>query len=181
MWPTRRCNWTCTFTIPFRVALDTPSSPLATLAKSCNRRWPCLRNVPRILRHYHNQYLKDRLDRHLGTELLRYALNGTLPAEKPAAVQADLLKNLRRLLELEGFKCLGPQGVGASVVPLLVSKGAQQVAVGVRPALLEPAWTGHSLEVWPGASRPELLNEYILGRNLPDEHQMVRARILSAG
>lgn len=138
----------------------------------------CDQSCESCLRHYHNQYLKDRLDRHLGAELLQYALNGTPPAEKSAAAQAELLKNLRRLLELEGFKCAGPQAVGVSVVPLVVSKGAKQVAVGVRPALLEPGWTGHSALLLPVGSRPELLNEYILGRNLPDEHQIVRARVL---
>ncbi|WP_210215123.1 DUF1998 domain-containing protein, partial [Mesorhizobium sp. M4B.F.Ca.ET.089.01.1.1] len=37
----------------------------------------CEQSCESCLRHYHNQYLKERLDRNLGAELLRYALDGT--------------------------------------------------------------------------------------------------------
>lgn len=137
----------------------------------------CEQSCESCLRHYHNQFLKDRLDRGLGAELLRYALNGTLPKEKPASEQTHRLKNLQRLLELEGFVCAASVPEGQVIVPLMVSKGGKRVPVGIRPALLETQWQGHSLTAL-SALNPELLNEFILGRNLPDEHQLVRSKVL---
>lgn len=136
----------------------------------------CEQSCESCLRHYHNQFLKDRLDRKLAAELLRYALDGTLPTEKTAPEQAHLLRDLQRLLELEGFDCAGLLRDGTVTVPLMVASGGRRVPVGVRPALLDPQWSGHSLEQLQSL-RPELLNEFILGRNLPDEHQLVRARV----
>lgn len=141
----------------------------------------CEQSCESCLRHYHNQYLKDRLDRNLAAELLRYALDGTLPKEKGASEHANLLKNLGRMLELEGLFCSGPVNVGGVAVPLVVTNGKRQVLVAIRPALLEPEWGGHSLAQLPLSTPPVLLNEFVLGRNLPDEHQLVRGKILGAG
>src|SRR5262249_1827478 len=42
---------------------------------------PCDRSCESCLRHYHNQHLRERLDRHVGAQLLRYALHGEIPPE----------------------------------------------------------------------------------------------------
>ncbi|WP_224543693.1 DEAD/DEAH box helicase [Mesorhizobium sp. CA16] len=141
----------------------------------------CEHSCQSCLRHYHNQYLKDRLDRNLGAELLRYALDGTLPQEKTSLAQARLLLNLQRLLELEGFSCAGPTEMQGVTVPLAVTSAKHQVAVGLRPALLTPEWQGHSLCNLPSTTTSVVLNEFVLGRNLPDEHQMVRNAVLYGG
>lgn len=138
----------------------------------------CEQSCESCLRHYHNQYLKERLDRNLGAELLRYALDGTLPKEKAPAAQANLLRNLQRLLELEGFACTGPVEIQGVTVPLGVASSNQQVAVGLRPALLTPEWQGHSFSNLSPTTASVVLNEFVLGRNLPDEHQMVRNAVL---
>lgn len=138
----------------------------------------CDHSCESCLRHYHNQYLKERLDRHLGADLLQYALDGTLPHEKTPAEQAGLMRELRRLLELEGITCQGPVAKDGVTVPLLVSSRGHQVAVGLRPALLSPAWRGHSFDRLDGGTSAMVLNEFILGRNLPDEHQEVRRAVL---
>ncbi|RVA33360.1 DUF1998 domain-containing protein, partial [Mesorhizobium sp. M7A.F.Ca.US.001.01.1.1] len=147
-----------------------------TLLEECPAR--CEQSCESCLRHYHNQYLKERLDRNLGAELLRYALDGTLPKEKAPAAQANLLRNLQRLLELEGLECKGPAEIHGVAVPLVVEHGGRQVAVGLRPALLAPDWQGHSFGQLPATTSTVALNEFILGRNLPDEHQMVRNAVL---
>lgn len=64
--------------------------------------------------------------------------NGTLPEEKAPAAQANLLRNLQRLLELEGFECRGLAAIHGIAVPLVVSHQGRQVTVGLRPALLTP-------------------------------------------
>ncbi|MGX9147282.1 DEAD/DEAH box helicase [Mesorhizobium sp. 128a] len=138
----------------------------------------CEASCESCLRHYHNQYIKDRLDRNLGAELLRYALDDTLPEEKAPEAQATLLRNLRRLLELESFDCSSPENVQGVTVPLVVRHLDRQVAVGLRPALLAPEWQDHSFGGLKAGTATIVLNEFILGRNLPDEHQMVRKAVL---
>ncbi|MER8774275.1 DEAD/DEAH box helicase [Mesorhizobium sp. M0977] len=138
----------------------------------------CEASCESCLRHYHNQYLKDRLDRNLGAELLRYALDGTLPEEKAPEAQANLLRNLRRLLELEGFNCESPATIDGTTVPFVVGHSDRQVLVGLRPALLTPTWRDHSFGRLQAGTSTVVLNEFILGRNLPDEHQMVRGVVL---
>ncbi|MCA0012899.1 DEAD/DEAH box helicase [Mesorhizobium sp. B292B1B] len=138
----------------------------------------CETSCESCLRHYHNQYLKDRLDRYLGAELLRYALDGTLPEEKTPEAQANLLRNLRRLLELEGFSCESPSTIDGTTVPLVVRHSDRRVIVGLRPALLTPAWRNHSFGRLQAGISTLVLNEFILGRNLPDEHQVVRGVVL---
>lgn len=148
-----------------------------TLLENCPAR--CEQSCESCLRHYHNQFLKDRLDRKLAAELLRYALYGTLPAEKTPAEQASLLKNLQRMLELEGVTCQGPMVKDGVVVPLIVTSGNRRAFVGIRPALFGPDWQGHSLAQLQTGQPPILLNEFVLVRNLPDEHQLLREKVLS--
>jgi hypothetical protein len=128
------------------------------------------------LRHYHNQHLKERLDRKLGVQLLRYAFFGQAPAEAPIQEQAQALSALRRLLELDGFTCQEGAQVNRINVPLLVSRDGRQVAVGTQSGLLDESWQGHSMGLLTGGQRPGgvILNEYVLKRNLPDKHQLVR-------
>ena len=136
----------------------------------------CDRSCEICLRHYHNQHLRDRFDRHVGAQLLRYALSGTLPAEQSATAQAASLSALRRLLELDGFSCKSLCNVGGLLVPLLVEKEGKQIAIGLQSGLLDRSWDKHTLS---GLARRsgvtgKILNEYILKRNLPDEHQLIR-------
>lgn len=93
----------------------------------------CDRSCESCLRHYHNQHLRDRLDRHVGAALLRYALLGEPPGEQSVAVQADALLPLKRLLELDGYRCksAGPQG---GAVPLVVQRGISASRLESNPA-----------------------------------------------
>jgi hypothetical protein len=137
----------------------------------------CDRSCETCLRHYHNQHLRDRFDRHVGAQLLRYALSGTLPAEQSAAAQAASLSALSRLLELDGFACQSVCDLDGVSVPLLVEKDGKRVAVGLRSGLLDGSWDKHTLNALSPRSgvTVKTLNEYILRRNLPDEHQFIRA------
>ena len=51
--------------------------------------------------------------------------------------------------------------------------------VGVQSGLLVEGWQGHSLKplIDSGRTRGIVLNDYILRRNLPDEHQLIRDTI----
>jgi ATP-dependent helicase YprA (DUF1998 family) len=137
----------------------------------------CDRSCESCLRHYHNQHLKDRLDRFVGAQLLRYALSGEIPPETPVATQAASLEGLARLLDLDGFRCTPVATVHGKAVPLLVQRGSNSVIVGTQSALVETNWNGHSLAglLSSGQARGRVLNDYILRRNLPDEHQLIRS------
>lgn len=136
----------------------------------------CDRSCETCLRHYHNQHLRDRFDRRIGAQLLDYAMKGTIPAEQPATSQADALSSLQRLLELDGFKCVAVSDMGNVSAPLVVERNGRRVAVGIKSGLLDDTWDKHTLLQAPlgNGVTAKLLNEYILRRNLPDEHQLIR-------
>jgi hypothetical protein len=117
--------------------------------------------------------MKDRLDRRLGADLLRYGLTGEVPGERPPEEQDQSLSALKRLLELDGFKCSSVVEFGPTVVPLLVEKGGRSVAVGIQPALTSADAQPHSIAALQ--IRPIVLNDYVLQRNLPDEHRLVKS------
>jgi ATP-dependent helicase YprA (DUF1998 family) len=136
----------------------------------------CDRSCESCLRHYHNQHLRDRLDRHVGAQLLRYALNGELPPEASIEAQVARMASLKRMLELDGFQCETLAAIQGVPVPLLIERAGRRIVVGVQSGILDADWRGHSLHrliessVVPG----RILNDFVLRRNLPDEHQLVR-------
>lgn len=137
----------------------------------------CDRSCESCLRHYHNQHLKNRLDRVLGAQILHYALTGEIPPEPDVPAQCAALAALKRLLDLDGFECEIDVAIGTVRVPLVVSRGKKQVAVGIKPCFVEGGQ--HSLETLNGDLRAVILNEYVLRQNLPDEHQLIRNMFLA--
>ena len=60
-------------------------------------------------------------------------------------------------------------------MPLLVEKDGGRIAIGIKSGLLDESWKDHSLEEAAARSIPiQILNDFILRRNLPDEHQLIR-------
>jgi len=135
----------------------------------------CTSSCQSCLRHYHNQHITGRLDRNLGAAILRYALFGSVPAEKSVLEQARLLAPLKRLLELDGCSCRTVETIDGIAVPLVVRRDDKEVLVGTRPGLVTTS--AHSLAETSNKRVVEVLNEYVLRQNLPDEHQLVRSRL----
>jgi ATP-dependent helicase YprA (DUF1998 family) len=135
----------------------------------------CTASCQSCLRHYHNQHITGRLDRNLGASILRYALFGTVPGEKSILEQVRLLSPLKRLLELDGCVCSTAETIDGVPVPLVVRRDGKEVLVFTRPGLV--ATNAHSLAATSKKRAVEVLNEYVLRQNLPDEHQLVRGHL----
>ena len=138
----------------------------------------CDKSCPDCLRHFHNQHLQHRLDRNLGAVLLRYVLTGEISYEQDVKAQTLSLKQLRRLLELDGYRCDGPTEVGGTQVPLAVrsENSEQRLLLGLRPSLIDPEHSSHSLD---GLRKTEgatvrILDEYRVKRDLPGVHKLLR-------
>jgi hypothetical protein len=145
-----------------------------TLLEKCPAQ--CDQSCEGCLRHYHNQHLKDRLDRFVGAQLLRYALSGQPPAEAPPEYQARNLAGLMRLLELDDFRCTAEAEVAGQRVPLNVERDGIERVIGTQSGLLAANGASHSLhDLFSRGVKGRVLNDYILRRNLPGEHQLVRA------
>ena len=56
-----------------------------------------------------------------------------------------------------------------------LEKNGERLAVGIKSGLLDQTWQGHSLQR-AGTSSIQIFNDFILRRNLPDEHQLIRER-----
>jgi hypothetical protein len=103
-------------------------------------------------------------------------MSGDIPEEAPLRTQATKLEELARLLELDGFRCTTMGFADGQTVPLLVERDGTSAVVGVQSALLSANWDGHSLHRLIGRRiAGRILNDYILRRNLPDEHQLIRS------
>jgi Domain of unknown function (DUF1998) len=138
-----------------------------TLLERCAAQ--CDQSCESCLRHY-------RLDRFVGAQLLRYALSGQPPAESPTEYQARNLAGLMRLLELDGFRCTAEADVAGQRVPLEVERDGVVRVIGTQSGLLAANGASHSLdELFSLGVRGRVLNDYILRRNPPGEHQVVWA------
>ncbi len=128
------------------------------------------------LRHFYNQYIEERLDRKLATELLSFALDGAVAEPSDLDSQADNLTGLARLLELGGYTCTRRKQINGIRVPLYVEAGERQVAVGVHSGLLSRDEIEHPLEALDGVEgiHVRILNQYIIKRNLPDAYQVIQ-------
>ena len=135
----------------------------------------CDNSCQDCLRHYYNQHVQERLDRHLASSLLRYALYAELPVIKETD-QSWLLDRLRRLLELDGAECVSEAPIEESVVPLLANKNGRRIAIGVRSALLDKNEFDHELFELDHLTNlnVRVLNQFILSKNLPDIHHEIR-------
>lgn len=136
----------------------------------------CERSCQSCLRHFFNQHLRDRLDRTLGATLLRYAMTDQIELEKNIEGQSQELRQLIRLLELDGFNCTTNVVVEGVDVPLLVKRNSKKMLIGVRPGLIDPDAAPHRLNKFENNDNfgVLVLNSYIIRRNLPDTHQSVR-------
>jgi hypothetical protein len=115
------------------------------------------------LRHYHNQHLKDRLDRHVAAQLLRYAMFDVVPPEPEVDFQIARLGPLKRMLQLDGFTCHDGANVAGVTVPLLVERNGRSLAVGLQSGLLTDACDQHTLTsaMNAGRLRAVVLNDYM--------------------
>ncbi len=141
----------------------------------------CDRSCYNCLRHYGNQHWHESLDRHLAVTLLNYALDGTLPLTDDLHLQAERLRPLRHMLELEGYKCVQGRSYHGYDIPLWIKTSNGDLAVGCFNGLLDDLSEGfshplHEVETL-GGPMIQLLNDYQLSRNLPDAYQLVRELI----
>ncbi|MCA7082379.1 DEAD/DEAH box helicase [Cupriavidus sp. DB3] len=140
-----------------------------TLLEGCS----CDTSCTECLNHFHNQHIQERLDRKLGASLLRYAIRGEAPRCGSPVVQAATLSQLRASLELDGYCCT--EG-GTPDMPLVVEREGRRLAVGCYPGLLARPEFVHAIEGACGMDGHLALNEFLLRSNLPDAHQMIRAK-----
>lgn len=125
------------------------------------------------LNHFHNQHIRDRLDRKLGASLLRYAIQGVEPRCSSPEGQMVTLSRLKASLELDGFRCSAGNSPEA---PLIVERGGSRVAVGCFPGLIGRPEFVHEVAGARNVHGHIQFNEYLLRHNLPNAHQQVRDR-----
>ncbi|UZE84010.1 DEAD/DEAH box helicase [Pseudomonas viciae] len=138
-----------------------------TLLESCD----CETSCTECLNHFHNQHLQNRLDRHLGATLLKYAVNGVVPGCASLEDQWQTLSQLRASLELDGYQCTYNE---VESVPMLVQRKGRCLAVGCFPGLIHTPNFVHPVAAAKGVHGHLALNEYILRSDMPGAHQRVK-------
>jgi uncharacterized protein DUF1998 len=131
----------------------------------------------KCLRSFKNKFEHDRLDRHVGADLLRYLIDGTRPvlAESRAnSARAVLSEDLRRqggdLLTVECDVLVDVPTIGSVVIPILVtSANGQRRAVCITHPLTAATPSDEKLEAMaeftPFVLDP--VHEFKVRRNLP--------------
>ncbi|HVU45424.1 MAG TPA: DEAD/DEAH box helicase [Terracidiphilus sp.] len=133
----------------------------------------CERSCYSCLRHYGNQFYHSELDRTLGLALLDYALHDKLPALNQVSKQRDTLRPLGRMLELSGH-----QVSFTGSAPMDVAKGGINLQLGsIHGLYSNKSKREHPLVIAHG-STAEVINEFLLSRNLPAVHRMIAGKFL---
>jgi hypothetical protein len=135
----------------------------------------CDRSCYRCLRHYYNQFYHARLDRHLASDLLSLILDGESPKDAPVNKQAELLKGLQTMLELDGITTKTGENIDGLAVPLIARYKGRTTAICVTHPLISEQFRSGLVEELDGSPtqlRP--LNAYQLTRNLPSCHLAIR-------
>ena len=141
----------------------------------------CNTSCQTCLRHYGNRMAHERLDRYLALHLVKYIRSGTFPQTDNQERQAELLRPLQRMFELEGYETELACTRHGQFVPLLVKGKGHAVAVGTYPGLLDDtsAEFSHPLESLDGKpdTAVKFISDYQLSRNLPGAYIRVRKLI----
>jgi hypothetical protein len=140
----------------------------------------CDRACYSCLRHYGNQYFQTQLDRHLAQSVLAYALDGTLPSLEDWEHQRRVLAQLGRFLELSGVTTDYTVPAGNIPIPLVLRRNGRALAIGTCHGLYGE--TGAATHPLRSAANHvgfpiEIVNEYLLTRNLPAVHRMLLDRL----
>jgi ATP-dependent helicase YprA (DUF1998 family) len=124
------------------------------------------------LDHFHNQQLKKKLDRSLGSSLLRYSLYGTVPTAESVTCQMSRLAGLASSLSLDGYEYDMPGKVDGQDVPMVVRKNSKVVGVEIYPAL-----SNYGEDIRP-ANSLFYVNEAALRSDLVGVHSKVRKLLI---
>lgn len=128
-------------------------SSASDLLSNCN----CQSSCDKCLRHYGNRLDHESLDRFLALDLLRYIQTGEVPKIGSLESQREMLKPLKGVLELEGWKVLS-----GSSVAMTASIDGQSYRLAAIPTLLDPDQIAAQFE-----KDTLLFSNYDLNRDLP--------------
>lgn len=144
----------------------------------------CSRSCQECLRHYHNRFWHERLDRHLAASILRYVLDGDLPDTDDLGAQEEELLPLQRMLELDGYICELGRSIGGQRIPLVVADSTGELAIGTYSALLNDQSFEFDHPLYEALDHQDqvkarLVDEYRLSRNLPAAYALVKESLTS--
>lgn len=137
----------------------------------------CDRSCQSCLRHYRNQHIQNRLDRHIGAELLRYAIDGTVLIDMKIDRQIELLEGLSRMMQIDGAENEGRRIIDGIEVPVIFKYNDRSVGVCVYSSLLDiDSQSPETLKARASRGIDGIIgiNEYFLKQNLPEQHLRIR-------
>lgn len=139
----------------------------------------CERGCYDCIQHYGNQYWHKNLDRGLARILLNYLNNGKLPPCDDLYTQSDKLFGLKRMLSLEGTSSEQMKYIQGIQCPLVIPRENKEVIIGTYNGLIDEKWAymHHPLARLSSTNtKVVLINEYLLSRNLPVAHSLVKSK-----
>ena len=138
----------------------------------------CDRSCYRCLRSYRNKFEHDLLDRHVGASLLRFILDGGVPAVSPDRLDRStelLFRDLERQnvtgLKLARNAPVSIPGLPIAVAPILATTPSdRKVVIGLHGPLTPGTLDNPELmrlKEFPSAVSVETIDELVVRRNLP--------------
>lgn len=147
----------------------------------------CDQSCYRCLRGFRNRREHGLLDRRVGAKLLRYLLDGSVPASDPEDEQRSADHLLADLVgrDLPGVSFLRDvsvevDGIGKVTAPILAQAGRRQMILGVHGPLT-PGISGDDLlnqaKTTQSAIPVKLLDEIVIARSLPNASLQAEAAL----
>jgi len=137
----------------------------------------CEESCYRCMRSFRNRFEHTQLDRHVGANLLRYLLHGTVPTLAPERLERSvqrLYEDLQRSgvagVAFERDATINVDGIGPVLVPILATKDSgERVLVGVHGPLTPDFPTSDLRSVDQCTfERLKLVDDLIIARSLPN-------------
>lgn len=143
----------------------------------------CEESCYRCLRSFRNRFEHTQLDRHVGASLLRYLLDGTLPALATDRLERSVQKLYEDLdrsgvedITFERDATIDVPGIGSVKVPILATaKGGSRALIGVHGALTPNIASSAELHRVSQETfeRVKLIDDLIISRSLPNASREV--------
>ncbi|MGA5764844.1 DEAD/DEAH box helicase [Nonomuraea bangladeshensis] len=147
----------------------------------------CDESCYRCLRSFRNRFEHSLLDRHVGANLLRYLIHGTLPAlnkERLERLTERLFTDLNTRgtgdIHFERDALIDAGGAGPTVAPILATRGSQHWIFGVHGSLTPgvPSNDGLRDAIEAGSVPVKLIDEVVISRNLPFASHLVQRELI---
>ena len=136
----------------------------------------CDNSCNNCLRHFHNQHIVNRLNRHLAYDFLNYALNNIVPETISNHIKNTGLNNLSNFLEMDGYKVTLDSNLANKRREMIITNSSnKKIIIRTYSKLLRDNHNNEN-DYHDGDTETMPVSDYDLINNLPQIHSNIQER-----